>query len=331
MPSPQARAAGLGEPLLTARGLVVGRTHGIPAAGPLDVDVRGGEVLGITGRNGAGKSTLALTLAGLLPAHGGEVTASATLVGDLRVRRGRVDDPFAWSSRALLTRIGTVLQDPEHQLLGRTVRGELEVGPRALGLPDAEIARRVDELLQRLRLTALAEANPYTLSGGQKRRLTVGAMLATRPRVMVLDEPTFGQDAVTWAEIVALVAEVRDDGAGVVVVTHDDAVLSALSARELPVAPADLGSQLRLDRPFGGETCPKSTVPPESRAAPSASEPCVGSTADGAKRRVDRPSGDENRPGRSVGPAFGAPPGAAPPGAAPSGAAPPGGTPGATS
>ncbi len=210
---------------LEARELTVGRVTGVPVAGPVHLDVRAGEVLGITGANGAGKSTLALTLAGLLPAAGGRVEASRALAD------GPQRDPLRWTSRALLTRIGTVFQEPEHQLLATTVRGELEIGPRSLGLPGDEIARRVDDLLVRLRLDRLAEANPYTLSGGEKRRLTVAATLATRPRVIVLDEPTFGQDAVTWAELVAIIAELRDEGTAVIVVTHDDAVLDALHAR----------------------------------------------------------------------------------------------------
>ncbi len=241
-----------GEVLLSARELVVGRERGVAAAGPLSFDVRAGEVLGIVGRNGAGKSTLALTVAGLLAPLAGEVEASAALAAGVRGRSRRrprrrpaprADDPFAWSSKDLLTRIGTVFQEPEHQLLARTVRGELEVGPRALGVPEDEIAERVDDLLGRLRLAPLAAANPYTLSGGQKRRLTVGAVLATRPRVLVLDEPTFGQDARTWTELVAMIAALRDgvDDRGplaVVVVTHDEQVLDALHARRLRVGAA---------------------------------------------------------------------------------------------
>lgn len=146
---------------------------------------------------------------------------------------GAGDEPVRWRSRELLTRIGTVFQDPEHQLLARTVREELEVGPTALGLPPTEMASRVDELLVRLRLDYLARANPFTLSGGEKRRLTVAAMLATRPRMLVLDEPTFGQDARTWAELVALLAELRDEGSAVVVVTHDADVVTALHAERV--------------------------------------------------------------------------------------------------
>ncbi|MFS0713839.1 ATP-binding cassette domain-containing protein [Microbacterium sp. 2P01SA-2] len=234
-----------GDTLLSADSLVVGRAAASPAAGPLDLDVRAGEVLGVVGPNGAGKSTLGLTLAGLLPAQGGAVsaadglTAGASLAG--RSRRRRRSDPAAWTSTALLTRIGTVLQEPEHQILRSTVRDELEVGPRALGVPAGEIAGRVDELLERLRLASLAAANPYTLSGGEKRRLTVAAMLAARPRIVVLDEPTYGQDARTWAELVAIIAALRDGvddrgPLGVVTITHDEGVLDALAARRFSLA-----------------------------------------------------------------------------------------------
>lgn len=250
-----------GDALVSGEGLVVGRVPGVPVAGPLDVEVRRGEVLGIVGANGAGKSTLGLTLAGLIPALGGTVRAASALADGAaltprarrRLRRGSGPaaspaDPGTWTSTALLTRIGTVLQEPEHQILRATVREELEVGPRALGLPDAEIAARVDELLERLRLAALAPANPYTLSGGEKRRLTVAAMLAARPRVVVLDEPTYGQDARTWSELVAIIAALRDGiddrgPLGVAAITHDEAVLEALAARRFELRASGLPTE----------------------------------------------------------------------------------------
>lgn len=119
------------------------------------------------------------------------------------------------------------------------MRDELLVGPRALGHDEAQAAARVDDLLERLRLAPLARANPYTLSGGEKRRLTVAAALATAPRVLVLDEPTFGQDARTWAELVDMLAVLRDEGRAIVVITHDIAVVEALHAREVRLAAPD--------------------------------------------------------------------------------------------
>jgi energy-coupling factor transport system ATP-binding protein len=201
-------------------------------ASGIDVSVREGAALAITGPNGAGKSTLGLTLAGLLAPASGTLTATPELAGTAGPA------PIRWRSKELLTRIGTVFQDPEHQLLARTVREELEVGPRALGLGDAETGRRVDELLGRLRLAPLARANPYTLSGGEKRRLTVAATLATAPRVLVLDEPTFGQDARTWSELVALLARLRDEGSAIVAITHDADVIDALHADRLTLGAA---------------------------------------------------------------------------------------------
>jgi energy-coupling factor transport system ATP-binding protein len=113
------------------------------------------------------------------------------------------------------------------------VRDELAVGPRALKLPPAVIGARVDGLLERLRLTHLADANPFTLSGGEKRRLSVAAVLATQPRLLVLDEPTFGQDSRTWAELVALLAELLDGGSSIVAITHDGEFVDALADGEL--------------------------------------------------------------------------------------------------
>ncbi len=93
----------------------------------------------------------------------------------------------------------------------------------------------MDELLQRLRLERLAGANPYTLSGGEARRLSVATALATAPRLLVLDEPTFGQDRRTWRELVALLAGLRDEGHGVVAVTHDTDFVRTIANRTLTI------------------------------------------------------------------------------------------------
>ena len=114
-----------------------------------------------------------------------------------------------------------MFQDPEHQFVTHRVADELALGPRRLGRPESEVTATVDELLDRLRLDQLAGANPYTLSGGEARRLSVATALATAPRLLVLDEPTFGQDRRTWIELVELLADLRDEGHGVVAVTHD--------------------------------------------------------------------------------------------------------------
>ncbi len=202
------------ETLLSATDLSLGHRGGPALHTDLNFSVDRGQISVITGPNGAGKSTLALTLGGLLPPPAGRVQADAGFA-PTPARR----EPIRWKSRELLTRIGSVFQDPEHQFLTGTVRGELLLGPQALKRGGAEAT--ADALLERLRLTHLAGANPYTLSGGEKRRLSVATVLATGPQVIVLDEPTFGQDRRTWAELILLLAEIADEGTAVVAVTHD--------------------------------------------------------------------------------------------------------------
>lgn len=213
--------------LLRASSLRAGYPGGAPGEA-LTFDVCAGEVLAITGPNGAGKTALALTLGGLIPAHSGEITTSHELQGN-----ARRNEAITWKSKELLSRIGSVFQAAEQQFIAGTVRDELAAGPRALGLPKREVEARVDELLDRLHLYDCAEAHPFTLSGGQQRRLSVGTVLATKPRVLILDEPTFGQDAQTWAEMVSLISELRDEGHAIVAVTHDAEFVSAVADRVL--------------------------------------------------------------------------------------------------
>jgi energy-coupling factor transport system ATP-binding protein len=228
--------------LLSARGLAIARVPGTVVARDLELDVRAGRATVLTGPNGAGKTTLALTLAGLLPAAEGAVIAAPALTEGLRSprrlrRRPGADatDPFTWRSPDLLTRIGVVFQDPEHQFVAGTVRAELEVALRALSLDAAAIDDRVAETASRLRLDRLLAANPYTLSGGEKRRLSVASVLVARPRILVLDEPTFGQDSRTWAGLVRLLAEQLERGTAVIAVTHDRAFIEALADQEIVV------------------------------------------------------------------------------------------------
>ena len=229
------------ETLLTATDLAVGRRGfgervATTVAAGIDLTLTAGAATAITGPNGSGKSTLALTLGGLLAPVRGDLVASLALAGTATA------SPARWRSRELLTRIGSVFQDPEYQFLAATVRDELAIGPRALGLAPAEITARVDELLERLRLTRLAAVNPFTLSGGEKRRLSVATVVATRPRLLVIDEPTFGQDSRTWAELVELFAELLRDGTALAMVTHDAELVEALADRRLELAPMGVGA-----------------------------------------------------------------------------------------
>jgi len=167
----------------------------VPGRSP-EVTMRlgGGEFVALIGPNGAGKSSLLSALAGLV----GSTATHATVCGQ-PVRRGRHP-------------VGYVFQNPEHQFVASTVEAELSVG----GTP----AERVDELLEQFHLTRHRGHHPLTLSGGQGRRLTVATMVSEGRGVVVLDEPTYGQDWDNTCELMAFIDELRAQGRTVIMATH---------------------------------------------------------------------------------------------------------------
>lgn len=234
--------------LLHTADLAVGRrapgVRPTPVRTGIDLEVRAGEALALVGPNGAGKTTTALTLAGLLSPLAGRVTATEALLPP----GVRHPEPHRWPARRLVSAIGTVFQEPEHQFVRQTVEAEVALGLR--GWKDREAAgARVSEVLERLGLSRLAQAHPQTLSGGEKRRLSVGCMLAPSPPLLVLDEPTFGQDPVTWRQMLALLREERARGTGIVLVSHDEDFLEALGARRHDFGVSDPGRERVGERP----------------------------------------------------------------------------------
>ena len=169
-----------------------------------------GELLAIVGPNGAGKSTLGLLLAGALDPQDGTVTRGA--------------------------RSAYVFQYPEHQFVARTVAAELQVTLRARGLDPVTALREGAALLERSGLQALALADPFTLSHGQKRRLSVATALAADPAVLILDEPTFGQDERNTTALLRWLDELRAAGRAIVVITHDVSLVADHASRVVALA-----------------------------------------------------------------------------------------------
>ncbi len=186
------------------------------------LEVFPGDLVTIVGPNGAGKTTLAHALAAVSRVPRGHVFLDGTDVARL-------------SSREISSHIGFVFQNPEHQFIAPTVREELAHGLRLRGVPDAEVGTRVDAMLERFGLTEAAERHPFLLSGGQKRRLSVGTALITEPSVLVLDEPTFGQDAARTDELISLFDDLRQGGTAIVAITHDPALITHPDARIVEV------------------------------------------------------------------------------------------------
>ena len=223
-PAPEVAPASSGTtPIARVADLTIGYDKATPVRSGIDLTIERGVSTCIVGANGAGKSTFALTLAGLLPPISGSV--------EVETSDGTRGDPHEWSSKQLLGRMSMVFQEPEYQFLASTVAEELAIGPRAAGMTDEEIAPLVDEHLEALGLTTLARANPMTLSGGEKRRLSVATALISAPELLILDEPTFGQDRGTWLGLVRLLRSALARGVTLVSITHDPAFVAAMGQR----------------------------------------------------------------------------------------------------
>ena len=246
-PAPEvAPASSDATPIARVTDLTIGYDASAPVRSGIDLTIERGVSTCIVGANGAGKSTFALTLAGLLPPLEGAV--------EVETSDGTAGDPHEWSSKQLLGRMSMVFQEPEYQFLAATVAEELAIGPRAAGMTDEEIAPLVDEHLEALGLTKLARANPMTLSGGEKRRLSVATALISAPELLILDEPTFGQDRGTWLGLVRLLRAALARGVTLVSITHDPAFVAAMGQRVVDLgqvgtrgaAPEDSADEARV-------------------------------------------------------------------------------------
>jgi energy-coupling factor transport system ATP-binding protein len=212
-----------GPPILEVRDLTFAYRDGHRALDGVSLEVRPGEFLAIAGANGAGKTTLGSLLSGVLEPPRGKVFLQGRDAGQLP----------AW---AVAEKVGHVFQNPEHQFVADTARGELafSLSPKDRGRPghlSPEQERLTDEWLGRLDLLKLAEANPFSLSQGQKRRLSVAAMLIRGCPVLILDEPTLGQDAVQSSRLMDMMVDFRQAGGTVVMITHDMRIVADYASR----------------------------------------------------------------------------------------------------
>ena len=174
----------------------------------INFSARHNELLAIVGQNGSGKSTLASLFNGIAEPDSGTVLVDGTPTTEYEFAR-------------LAKRVAYIFQVPEKQFVCSTVYDEIAHGLRALGLTEEEVDERTVGFLETVRLLDRRDASPYVLSHGQKRRLSVAAMVVGKPEVVVLDEPTFGQDYHQAQNLMQLLRELADDGAAVIFITHD--------------------------------------------------------------------------------------------------------------
>jgi energy-coupling factor transport system ATP-binding protein len=189
----------------------------------VDLDVARGDLVAVVGPNGAGKTSLVQAIAGVLRPPRGTVRIE-----------GR--DVARTDARTLSRHVGFVFQNPEHQFIAATVFDELAHGLRRQRVPEPEVRERVERMLTRFGLERHAGAHPFLLSGGQKRRLSVGTALIAGARLLVLDEPTFGQDRARAEALLDLLGDLSRSGTTIIVVTHDLQLVADHAARTVVVA-----------------------------------------------------------------------------------------------
>jgi energy-coupling factor transporter ATPase len=181
-----------------------------------DLTIHEGEYVAIIGPNGCGKTTLIRHFNALLFPTAGEVQIDNLNTRDLH------------NLTEIRRRVGMIFQNPDNQIVGMSVEEDVAFGPGNLGLPTAEVGRRVSHALETVGLTGLETRSPHTLSGGQKQLLALAGLLAMSPRYIVVDEPASSLDPAGKKNVLTLLQKLKSQGIGIVYVTHcmDEAAIA---------------------------------------------------------------------------------------------------------
>lgn len=232
-PGPRRSDAGTERPaieLVRLQDVTYTYPDGTAALRGIDLSVAPGEFVALLGPNGSGKTTLGKLLNGLLRPTQGRV-----IVAGRDTRTARIPE--------LAQTTGYVFQNPDHQIFAPTVAEEVAFALRLQGTPTADVAQRVAEALDRFRLAGQAHVPPALLGASQRRQVALAAVLAARPRILVLDEPTGGLDSRSQQELMAAVVAFNRQGGTVLLITHDMRLAAEYAARALVM----LGGQMLFD------------------------------------------------------------------------------------
>lgn len=195
------------EPVIQCRGLEHTYPSGVKALDGVDLDIYPGDVVAIVGQNGSGKTTLAKHFNGLLYPTGGTITVHGLPTREQGIFK-------------LGQRVGYVFQNPDHQIFSETVFDEVAFSPRLSGLSEVEVKGRVQEALEAVGLAGYEEQDPFSLTKSGRQRVAVASVLASRPEVLILDEPTTGLDYAEQRGLMELVRRLNEHGSTVIFITH---------------------------------------------------------------------------------------------------------------
>ncbi|MEM2607240.1 MAG: ABC transporter ATP-binding protein [Candidatus Bathyarchaeia archaeon] len=226
--------------------------NGVEALKGVSVRIDDGEFVAIMGQNGAGKTTLVKHFIGLLKPTRGRVLVDGV-------------DTRTVSVAQLARKVGFVFQNPDHQLFSETVEEEVVFALRNFGFDEKTIRERVDWALNLLDLTEYRKSSPFMLSGGERKRVALASVLAWDPKILILDEPTIGQDAYQKERLRHFIIQLNQQGKTVIVVTHDIEFIAECEPRVVLMANgkiiADRGAREVLTDPALIKE--SSLVPPE--------------------------------------------------------------------
>ena len=208
----------MSEPLIKIVNLWHRYPSGKVALQGIDLEVRDGEFVALIGQNGAGKSTLFKHLNGLLKPTEGKVFVAGRDVVNFRTAQ-------------MATVVGFLFQNPDYQIFCASVYEEVAFGLKRMGIDRAEIEQRAREALSVVGLEDKVEAHPYSLSKGQRQRVALASVLAMEPRVLVIDEPTTGQDYRQTLQIMDLIRRLHQQGTTILMVTHNMSLVAEYAAR----------------------------------------------------------------------------------------------------
>ena len=206
---------------------------GSAALAGIDLTIECGEQVVIVGANGSGKSTLLKMLDGLVFPSAGNIAAFGHALTE-----DALEEPAF--RREFRSRVGFVFQDADVQLFCNTAFDELAFGPLQLGLAEDEVRHRIATIAEQLRITPILDRAPYTLSGGEKKRVAIASVLTMQPRVLLLDEPTNALDPRSQVWLLDVLAQWKAAGNTVVIATHDLSI-AAESADRLVVLSEEHG------------------------------------------------------------------------------------------
>jgi energy-coupling factor transport system ATP-binding protein len=178
------------------------------ALNEINLTINRAEMVAIVGENGAGKTTLVRHMNGLLKPTKGDVSIDG-------------ENTRAKSTAQLSRKVGIAFQNPDHQLFSDTVENEITFALRNFGFPESVVKQRLEWALNFFNLEEYRKSSPLILSGGEKKRLSLACILAWNPDVIVLDEPTVGQDAIQKEKLAEIIRMLKSTGKTVIIVSHD--------------------------------------------------------------------------------------------------------------